>query len=201
MLDSSSTSPTVGPDEVTVPLTGGAMSVPLTMGDDGAATRAAIVDLYAAHYRPLLKLASLLLDDRAACEEVVQDAFVAVIRRGLDDVEGTKTPAYLRSAVLNGARSHLRRRKVRDRVRPLRPVPSSAGGSPEATAEQHDDERAVLTALRGLPTRQREVLVLRYWMELSEAEIADALGISTGSVKTHAHRGIHTLATILEERR
>jgi len=187
---------------MTVPLEGRLVSVPLTMdGDDGEAPRATIVDLYAAHYRPLLKLASLLLDERATCEEVVQDAFLAVIRRGLDDVDGSKTPAYLRSAVLNGARSHLRRRVVRDRVRPLRPVPSGTVGSPEAQAEQHDDERAVLESLKRLPVRQREVLVLRYWMELSEAEIADALGISAGSVKTHAHRGLHALATILEEHR
>jgi RNA polymerase sigma-70 factor (sigma-E family) len=186
---------------MTVPLEGGLASVPSTMADDRAATRAAIVDLYAAHYRPLLKLASLLLDERATCEEVVQDAFVAVIRRGLDDVDGAKTPAYLRSAVLNGARSHLRRRVVHDRVRPLRPVPSGTAGSPEAQAERHDDERAVLEALRTLPTRQREVLVLRYWMELSESDIAGTLGISAGSVKTHAHRGLHALATILEERR
>jgi RNA polymerase sigma-70 factor (sigma-E family) len=186
---------------VTVPLDGGLASVPLSMGDGASATRATIVDLYTAHYRPLLKLASLLVDERATCEEVVQDAFVAVLRRGLDDVDGPKTPAYLRSAVLNGARSHLRRRVVRDRVRPLRPVPSPTVGSPEATAEQHDDERAVLAALRALPTRPREVLVLRYWMELSEAEIADTLGISAGSVKTHAHRGLHALATILEEHR
>jgi RNA polymerase sigma-70 factor (sigma-E family) len=186
---------------MTVPLEGGLVSVPLTMGDDGAATRATIVDLYAAHYRPLLKLASLLLDERTTCEEVVQDAFLAVIRRGLDSVDGSKTPAYLRSAVLNGARSHLRRRVVRDRVRPLRPVASGTVGSPEARAEQRDDERAVLESLKTLPARQREVLVLRYWMELSEAEIADTLGISAGSVKTHAHRGLHALATILEERR
>lgn len=186
---------------MTVPLEGGPVSIPLTMGDDGATTRATIVDLYATHYRPLLKLASLLLDERTACEEVVQDAFLAVVRRGLDSVDGPRTPAYLRSAVLNGARSHLRRRVVRDRVRPLRPVPSTTAGSPEATAEQHDDERAVLAALRTLPTRQREVLVLRYWMELSEAEIAAALGISAGSVKTHAHRGLRALATILEEHR
>ena len=186
---------------MTVPLEGGLASVPLAMGDDGAATRTTIVDLYAAHYRPLLKLASLLRDERTTCEEVVQDAFLAVIRRGLDSVDGPRTPAYLRSAVLNGARSHLRRRVVRDRVRPLRPVPPPTVGSPEAAAEQHDDERAVLTALKALPTRQREVLALRYWMELSEAEIADALGISAGSVKTHAHRGLKSLATILEERR
>ncbi len=184
-----------------VPVGGGPASVPLTMGDEGAATRATIVELYAAHYRPLLKLASLLVDDRATCEEVVQDAFVAVIRRGLDDVSGPKAPAYLRSAVLNGARSHLRRRVVRDRARPLRPVPSRTSGSPEAEAEQHDDERAVLDALQALPVRQREVLVLRYWMDLREAEIADALGISAGSVKTHAHRGLQALATILEGRR
>ena len=156
-------------------------------------------ELYHEHYRSLVKLASLMIDDVATCEEVVQDAFVAIHRRGLSDVEPDRVPAYLRSAVLNGARSQLRRRSVRDRLRPVPDLPIVQ--SPERGAELSEDRRAVLTALRSLPDRQREVLVLRYWMELDEAEIAATLDIAAGTVKTHAHRGLATLATRLKDLR
>ena len=72
---------------------------------------------------------------------------------------------------------------------------------PEDAAERHDDEAAVLTALRALPPQQQHVLVLRYWLSLSEAEIAEALGIRAGTVKTHAKRGLAALAARLEDRR
>jgi RNA polymerase sigma factor (sigma-70 family) len=71
-------------------------------------------------------------------------------------------------------------------------------GSAESSAMQCDETRLVVRELRALPVRQREVLTLRYYLDLSEAEIAATLGISTGSVKTHAHRGLATLATRLE---
>jgi RNA polymerase sigma-70 factor (sigma-E family) len=156
-----------------------------------------LVGLYREQYRPLVKLASLLLDDVATCEEVVQDAFVAVHRRRVDDP--AKLPAYLRSAVLNGARSHLRRQKVRRAPRPNRPlvvVPPA-----DVAAVVTDERAAVLAALRALPDRQRDVLVLRYWMELSDREIADSVGIGVGTVKTHVRRGLDALARALEDRR
>jgi RNA polymerase sigma-70 factor (sigma-E family) len=151
--------------------------------------------LYREHYRSLVRLASLLVDDVGTCEEIVQDAFVAVHRRGPVLRDGAKAPAYLRSAVLNGARSHLRRREVRRRH--LSPVADPAP-SAEAGAVAGDDQRRVLAALRSLPDRQRDVLTLRYYLDLSEAEIATTLGISPGSVKTHAHRGLAALAERLE---
>ena len=155
--------------------------------------------LHRQHYRSLVRLASLLVDDVGVCEELVQDAFVAVLgRRGAFD-EPANLPAYLRSAVLNGARSHLRRRLVRDRRRPLQVVGEAAPA--ETGAEGADDRRAVLAALRSLPDRQRDVLVLRYYLDLSEPEIAATLGIGAGTVKTHAHRGLTRLAQLLEERR
>jgi RNA polymerase sigma-70 factor (sigma-E family) len=154
-----------------------------------------LVALYRAHHRDMVRLAGLLVDDRGSAEEVVQDAFVAMARRGaqgLDDPE-----AYLRTAVLNGARSALRRRRVRRRH--LRRVdgPAAAPGADQSVLVD-EDARQVLAALDRLSERQREVLVLRYWAELTEAEIASTLGISAGSVKTHAHRGIAALAQILE---
>lgn len=181
---------------------------------------------YREHYASLVRLASLLIDDVGTCEEVVQEAFVNVWRRGGGGLrEADRLPAYLRSAVLNGARSHLRKVVVRRRhlssVPPPRadpstgPVPAIGGAGrgggvdveavgtdtgegPEAGAVSADDTRRVLAALRSLPERQREVLALRYYLDLSEAEIAATLGISPGSVKTHAHRGIAALTDRLE---
>jgi RNA polymerase sigma-70 factor (sigma-E family) len=155
-----------------------------------------LASAYREHYRSLVRLASLLVDDVGRCEEIVQDAFVKVWRRPPDLSGEDRLPAYLRSAVLNGARSHLRRRGVERRH--LRALASS-GEAPEARLAA--DDHRVLTALRSLPTRQREVLALRYYLDLSEAEIADTLDISAGAVKTHAHRGLATLAQRLEDLR
>ncbi|MGE3620141.1 MAG: RNA polymerase sigma factor [Acidimicrobiia bacterium] len=149
-----------------------------------------LAELHREHYRALVRLASLLVDDVGTCEEIVQEAFVRVWRRG-GPTDPTRAPAYLRSAVLNGARSHLRGRTVRRRHLAAAPEP---GPSAEATATAADDARRVLAALRTLPDRQREVLALRYYLDLPEAEIAATLGISPGSVKTHAHRGLRGLA-------
>lgn len=163
-----------------------------------SAADAELGELYRQHYRSLVRLASFLVDDVGTCEELVQDAFArAVVTAGsLRDQD--RLAAYLRSAVLNGARSHLRHRRVVQRH--AEPLPGP-GVPADTVALAHDDHAAVLAALRGLPDRQREVLVLRYWMDLSEAEIASTLGISAGTVKTHAHRGLEALALTLEDRR
>lgn len=166
--------------------------------DDGDSTTASDLEsAYRVHYRSLVRLASLLVDDIGVCEELVQDAFVAVWRRGPALRDGARLPAYLRSAVLNGARSHLRHVGVARRH--LRAVPDRVPG-PDDHALVGDDGR-VLAALRSLPDRQREVLALRYYLDLSETEIAQTLGVSTGSVKTHAHRGLAALADRLEDLR
>jgi RNA polymerase sigma-70 factor (sigma-E family) len=156
-----------------------------------------LVDLYREHYRSLVRLASLLLDDVGSSEEVVQDAFVRVHVAWDRITDPSKRVAYLRSAVLNGARSRLRRRQVRRR---LEPVPDRlTGESAEAGALVAEEHRQVLAALRSLPDRQRECLALRYYLDLSEADIAATLGISAGSVKTHTHRGMAALEKALEE--
>lgn len=154
-----------------------------------------LASVYRDEYRSLVRLASLLIDDVGSCEEVVQDAFVRVWERGPRLREPDRLPAYLRSAVLNGARSHVRHRVVRRRHLATAPDPAPAA---EVTALAGDPTREVLHALRSLPERQREVLVLRYYLDLSEADIALTLGIAPGSVKTHAHRGLATLAERLE---
>lgn len=158
----------------------------------------AVADLetvYRAEYRSLVRLASILIDDVGVCEELVQDAFTQVWHRGPALRSPELLPAYLRSAVLNGARSHLRRRIVRRRH--LAAVPDPSPGADAAVLANAATIEA-LGALRALPARQGEVLVLRYYLDLSEAEIAHTLGISVGSVKTHAHRGLATLAKRLE---
>ena len=107
-----------------------------------------------------------------------------------------KLPAYLRSAVLNGARSQVRRRIVRRRHLATATAPGPSGDPSEAS--DRPDPARCSTPFVGCPTRQREVLVLRYYADLSEADIAATLGIAPGSVKTHAHRGLAALATHLE---
>ena len=158
----------------------------------------AVTQLYAAHYRSLVRLAALLLRDIGAAEEVTQDAFVAMHgawRRLRDRDDPDKALAYLRRSVVNGARSALRHRKVVEKHAP-RPAPD--GASAEHGALLAVEHAEVMAALRRLPERQREVLVLRYYLDLSEAGIADALGISRGAVKSHASRGIAALRTSLE---
>ena len=162
-----------------------------------APVRTDLATAHREHYASLVRLASLLVDDVGRCEEIVQDAFVKVWRRPPTLTGDDRLPAYLRSAVLNGARSHLRHRGVERRHLQAVAAPSEA---PEDGATSGDDDR-VLAALRSLPARQREVLALRYYLDLSEAEIAASLGISAGSVKTHAHRGLATLAERLEDLR
>ncbi len=156
----------------------------------------AVTALYSAHYRSLVRLAMLLVRDTATAEEVVQDAFVALhgAWRRLRDTD--KALAYLRQSVVNRSRSVLRHRAVVEKYAPkgLPDAPSAENG---AIGEL--ERSAVIEALRGLPTRQREALVLRYYGDLSEAEIASAMGISKGAVKSHTARGMAALRTVLEQ--
>lgn len=159
---------------------------------------AAVDELYAAHYRPLVRLSVLLVRDVETAEEVVQDAFVAMHGRWRTLREPDKALAYLRQTVVNRSRSVLRRRGVAARHTPP-VVPDHPGADQDALAAERRSE--VLDALRELPTRQREVLALRYYLDLSEAQIAEALGISRGAVKSHASRGATALRQLLEETR
>lgn len=154
---------------------------------------AAVEALFRAEYRSLVRLAALLLDDRGAAEEVVQDAFVK-LQVGWGRLrEPDRAPAWLRSAVLNGARSRLRHRTVRRRHL------TSAPDRVEVDFLAGAEHRRVLAALRTLPPRQREALVLKFYADLSEAETAAAMGVSAGSVKTHVHRGLAALEQVLDE--
>jgi len=162
---------------------------------------AAVEQLYATEYRRLVRLSVLLVRDEATAEEVVQDAFVAMHGRWqkLDDPH--LALAYLRQAVVNRSRSVLRHRGVQARYveQPQAPLPDVPAA--DSTALAHERRRTVLDALQQLSERQREVLALRYYLDLDEAAIADHLGISRGAVKSHASRGAAALRLLLGENR
>ncbi|MBV9831160.1 MAG: SigE family RNA polymerase sigma factor [Marmoricola sp.] len=153
----------------------------------------ALERLYDEHYVRLVRLGVLLLGDQGRAEEVVQDCFVALHQRW-SRLAGANLPAYLRQSVVNGCRSARRHQRVVDQH--LHEAPGTAPGADEPVLADARRE-AVLAALADLPRRQREVLVLRYYLDLSEREIAETLGIGPGSVKTHASRGSAALRTAL----
>jgi RNA polymerase sigma-70 factor (sigma-E family) len=155
----------------------------------------AVTVLYGTHYRSLVRLAALLVRDVGTAEEVVQDSFVAMHAswRRLRDTD--KALSYLRQSVVNGSRSVLRHRVVVDRNAPK---PPPLAPSAEQGAITEIERSAVISALRRLPVRQREALVLRYYCDLSEAQIASTMGISRGAVKSHTARGMSSLRTVLE---
>jgi RNA polymerase sigma-70 factor (sigma-E family) len=155
----------------------------------------ALVELYSLHYRPLVRLAAMLVRDTPSAEEVVQEAFIAMHEgwHRLKDTE--KALAYLRHAVVNRARSVLRHRAVVEKNAP-KPAPDMPSAEHGAMALFERSE--VIAALRALPERQREALVLRYYADLSEADIAAAMGISRGAVKSHTARGMAAMRAALE---
>jgi RNA polymerase sigma-70 factor (sigma-E family) len=155
----------------------------------------AVTELYAAHYAPLVRLAALLVRSSGEAEEIVQDSFVAMHGKWGGLREPDKAVGYLRRTVVNRARSSQRHHRVADKHAEFR---SEVAASAEHHALAAEARATILDALHRLPTRQREVLVLRYYVDLSEAEIAGALGISRGAVKSHASRGMHALRTTLE---
>jgi RNA polymerase sigma factor (sigma-70 family) len=179
----------------------------LSMGERRAAsrrdaaavpTRDELVDaLFRRHYAALLRLAVVMLGNREAAEDAVQEAFVALHRnwRTLRDPEAAE--AYLRSAVLNGCRSWVRRQVTQRAARPLMLVREHSE-SPEETTMGRDGVGSLVALMRTLARRQREVLACRYVLELSVAETAQLLEISEGSVKTHTHRGLQVLQQRIE---
>jgi RNA polymerase sigma-70 factor (sigma-E family) len=177
------------------------VTMPTVMGrKEDAPAGKTLRDLYREHRRSLVVLASLLLHNEADAEEVVQDAFIKVHLAWGRLRSPDKALPYLRSAVLNGARSRLRHQRVVERMVPNRRRPSDSAASAESVAMAGADRRRVVAVLRSLPGRQRECLVLRYYLDLAEADIAATLGISAGSVKTHLHRGLLAVAARLEPR-
>ena len=174
-------------------------SAPLTpggrVGRPGADATAGVTELYRAHAIGLIRLAIIMLGDRAAAEDVVQDAFLGLYRHwaGLSDPANALT--YVRSAVLNRCRNELRQR-----ARPGRQeLVSGAGESAEAAVLIGEEHQRVLAAIRLLPGRQREALVLRFYLDMSEEEAARVMGISRGTVKSATHRAVAALGRMLKE--
>jgi RNA polymerase sigma-70 factor (sigma-E family) len=155
-----------------------------------------VTEIYHGHYNQLVRLAVLLVHDVQTAEEVVQDAFEAMhlAWRRLRDSE--KALQYLRQTVVNRSRSVLRHRKVVDMHAP-KPAPDEPSAEHAALALL--ERSAVAAALRSLPERQREAIALRYYADFSEADIAKAMGISKGAVKSHTARAMSSLKTILSQ--
>ena len=187
------------------------MDIADTRTSPGAA--ASVTALYAEHALGLVRLAVVITGDRGTAEDIVQDAFLGLYRRW-DQLPDLAAPlAYLRVSVLNGGRTALRRRS---RLRPW-----SAGGiadgfdeddpvtgfgtaaglteSAEASVLLSEEQRAVAAALRQLPRRQREAVVLRYYLDLSEGETAQVMGVARGTVKSATHRALAAVGRILRE--
>ena len=154
-----------------------------------------VAALYQAHATGLVRLAMLMLGDQSAAEDVVQEAFLALYRRWAALNDPDRALAYVRSSVLNGCRDALRRRSRHIPAALLEPNAESA----EARVLLGEEHREVLAALRRLPDRQRAAVVLRHCLGLREDEVAEAMGVSRGTVKSTAHRGLAALARILKE--
>ncbi|MEU7526181.1 SigE family RNA polymerase sigma factor [Saccharothrix sp. NPDC042600] len=151
-------------------------------------------DLYRQHRMRLVRLALLLVDEPSTAEDVVQEAFTGLYRNWSRLRDAQAAVGYLRTAVVNGSRSVLRRRKT---ARDYTPPHVANARSAESLAMLTAEHQAVVKALSQLPPRQREVLVLRYYGDLSEAEIAEATGISKGTVKSTASRALDALQKIM----
>jgi RNA polymerase sigma-70 factor (sigma-E family) len=168
----------------------------LTDAGAGAGDRAAAVSaLYAAHALGLIRLAHIMLGNRQAAEDVVQESFIGLYRRWSHLDDQLKALAYVRSSVLNGCRSQLRRKSAVELDGPDGPSAVSAE-SAVLTAEERWE---VIRALRRLPARQREVLALRYYLDLPDEQIAVAMTISRSTVRSAAHRGLAALGRALRE--
>lgn len=156
-----------------------------------------VTDLFRQEASNLVRLARFFVDDRDAAEDLVQEAFIRLSRSAGRIKSRDRAPAYLRSIVLNLARDHNRRGLVSLRHRPAaEPEPISID---DALAAEEDHQK-VIAALGSLPHRQRDCLVLRYYLELGVPEIAATLGISANSVKTHLQRGLRGLEADLGAR-
>ncbi len=159
---------------------------------------AIVATLFAEESANLVRLARFFVDERDAAEDLVQEAFIRLARSAHRISDPNKAASYLRSIVLNLARDHNRRGLVslRHRMRTDRLEPTMG---PDEEWELREDQRRVIEALRDLAPQQRNCLVLRYYLDLSNPEIAATLGISVNTVKTHLLRGMSALESALEE--
>jgi RNA polymerase sigma-70 factor (sigma-E family) len=158
---------------------------------------ALVAGLFRLEGAQLVRLARLFTDDRNAAEDLVQEAFIRLHRAAHRITDPSKAAPYLRSIVINLARDHNRRGLMS--LRHQEAIPTGAElDAPEDVLVMDDERRRLLGEVRALSPRQRDCVLLRFYLELSESEIAETLGISKNSVKTHCRRGMDTLRTRLE---
>ena len=187
------------------------MDIAETRMSPGAA--ASVTALYEEHSLGLVRLAVVMTGDRAVAEDIVQDAFLGLYRRWDQVSEITAPLAYLRVSVVNGCRTAMRRRSrtglwpgagatgdLDEEIAAARPGASTGlVESAEASVLLSEEQRAVATALRRLPPRQREAVVLRYYLDLSVEETARTMGVSPGTVKSATHRALAAIGRTLKE--
>jgi RNA polymerase sigma-70 factor (sigma-E family) len=169
----------------------------VTSAESGQVAAREVTGLYEAHALSLIRLAYVMLGDRPAAEDVVQEAFLGLYKRWDRLRDTASAPGYLRTSVLNGCRMVLRSRARRED----RAVGEPPWESAEATALMGEEHRHLLQAIRGLPPRQREALLLRYYLDLSEEEIARSMGVRRGTVKSATSRALAALGQRMQEYR
>ena len=165
--------------------------------EDDPTRDVAVEVLFRRHYPELIRLAYCLLGERPQAEDAVQDAFVSLYLHWHRLRDRRAAPAYLRSAVINRSRSRVRT-LARERGRAASQLVDVPASSAEEDAVPRADAARLDGAVRDLPRRQREVVVCRYYLDLSVAETAELLGVTAGSVKRHAHRALQALTHRLE---
>ncbi len=169
-------------------------------GPGQAGPKDAVIGLYQVHVLGLVRLAVVLLGDRPAAEDVVQDAFCGLYTHWERLSDPAKALPYLRSSVLNGCRNTRRRQRYTGRA------PAGWAGTPPAESAESsvlvaEEHREVLAALQHLPARQREALVLRFYLDLAEPEIAQTRGVTAGTVKSTTSRALAALGRMLREKK
>jgi RNA polymerase sigma-70 factor (sigma-E family) len=157
-----------------------------------------VAALYEAHALSLIRLAYVMLGDRPAAEDVVQEAFLGLYQRWSKLRDTASAPGYLRVSVLNGCRMVLRSSARRD-DRTARIASELPWESAEATALVSEKYRQLLSGIRALPPRQREALVLRYYLELTEEQTAQSMGVRRGTVKSATSRALAALGQRMQE--
>jgi RNA polymerase sigma-70 factor (sigma-E family) len=171
--------------------------VDIARTDIAAIGEPTVTQLFREHHLELVRLALVMVGDLATAEDVVQDAFEHLHRGWPRLHQRAQSLAYLRACVINGCRSVHRRSAVARKHAPRLAIRLDASVADEAAAA--DDRSELIAALRRLPRRQREVLVLRYYADLSVAEIAEVLRLTPGSVRAANSRGLAALASALRE--
>ena len=173
------------------------VSIAVAGPEVSTAAEGAVTALYEAHALGMIRLAHIMLGDRQSAEDVVQEAFCGLYRRWSHLADPASAVHYVRSAVLNHCRSVLRRRTTSHAPRDLtgHPEPVRSAESAVLTREERDE---IMRAVRRLPPRQREALVLRFYLDLSAEETATTMGISPSSVRSATHRALASLGRMLQ---